>query len=510
MMSLTLPRPIRVGRARANPDSTTTSIKRAPVPCPDQVAPQEHHSGPLPAPTRPGGDHWLRAVLILAPVAGLCVAVAAVGLGLVAMSREVAMAFVVPVSILVALAYGERAGARIEIRERASAEGRLRETSELLSAILMSSPVAIQAFDRERNVIVWNPASERTFGWTADEVVGRPLPEAMVWPEDRESSRARIARTMAGSVVEGERVRRLTKDGQERWIDIYAAPLTGRDGVAIGVAGQMIDVTERLRIEAQLAQAQKMGAVGLLVSGIAHDFNNTLAAAGGYAELIAEESDGAVHEDARALMAILNQGRRLTRQLLDFARQGDGERTVVDLAAVVSGIEPLIGRLIAAPTTIHLSLPREPLTARVQVGQLEQALVNLAVNARDAMPDGGRLTIVVRPAPLRPAFVDGDGLEPGDPTRVIVAPPGRLDSAGLGAEIFVSDEGCGMDPAMLASVFEPFYTTKPAGHGTGLGLAMVRGFVESAEGGLTVRSTPGRGTTFTIWLPRETGPATAE
>jgi len=161
------------------------------------------------------------------------------------------------------------AAAESEIQERAAAEQRLRETSEILSAILTSSPVATQAFDRDRKVIVWNPASERTFGWSADELVGRSLPEAMIPLDDRASSGRRIQRTFAGATTNGERVRRLTKDGDERWVDIYAARLLDRDGTAIGIAGQMVDVTERVRIEAQLAQAQKMGAVGLLASGIA-------------------------------------------------------------------------------------------------------------------------------------------------------------------------------------------------------------------------------------------------
>jgi PAS domain S-box-containing protein len=388
------------------------------------------------------------------------------------------------------------AAAEAEIAERDAAEGRLRETSEILSAILTSSPVATQAFDHERRIMVWNPASERTFGWTAHEVVGRPLPEAMIPTEDRASSAARFERTLAGATTRGERVRRLTKDGDERWVDIYAAPLVGRDGMAIGIAGQMVDVTDRVGMEAQLAQAQKMGAVGLLASGIAHDFNNTLAAVRGYGELIRGATDGRTRGDATALLEAVDRGRLLTRQLLDFARRGDSEAALVDVRNVVLGVEPMIRRLIGETITIEMALDGEPLVARIQVGQLEQALINLAINARDAMPGGGTLRIALGSA--------RDVIEPrrvGDGVAAMVAVARGARSRPDDLEIVVSDSGVGIPSGLLASVFEPFFTTKPVGIGTGLGLAMVRGFVETAGGSLVVTSDIGVGTTFTIRLP---------
>jgi signal transduction histidine kinase len=297
-------------------------------------------------------------------------------------------------------------------------------------------------------------------------------------------------------VQNGERVRRLTRHGDERWVDIYAAPLLARDGTAIGIAGQMVDVTERVRIEAQLAQAQKMGAVGLLASGIAHDFNNTLTAAGGYAELIQGNSEGSVREDATTLIEVVDRGRQLTRQLLDFARRGDGAAGLVDLRHVVVRIEPLIRRLIGSSIAVELSLAVDALMASIQVGQLEQALINLAINARDAMPEGGRLRIIVDVAGSQARILTGDGVS----TIVAVGRdrPAREDDL----EITVTDDGIGIPAAVLASVFAPFFTTKPVGAGTGLGLAMVRGFVEAAGGGLIVTSAVGQGTTFTIRLPR--------
>jgi PAS domain S-box-containing protein len=389
------------------------------------------------------------------------------------------------------------AAAETEIAERVAAEGRLRETSEILSAILTSSPVATHAFDRDRRIIVWNPASERTFGWSADELVGQPLPAAMVPTDERATSSARIERTLDGATTTGERVRRLTKDGDERWVDIYAAPLVGRDGEAMGVAGQMIDVTDRVRMEAQLAQAQKMGAVGLLASGIAHDFNNTLTAARGYAELIRAGTYGPVRADATTLIEVVDRGRQLTRQLLDFARRGDGADGLVDLRDVVIGVEPLIRRLIGGTVSVELSLSSENLPARVQVGQLEQALINLAINARDAMPAGGRLRIAVAPAGST-----ADALPVGDSVAAVMAVVGRSQTTRDDVEIVVSDSGVGIPGPVLSSVFEPFFTTKPVGVGTGLGLAMVRGFVETAGGSLLVTSELSVGTTFSMRLPR--------
>ena len=185
------------------------------------------------------------------------------------------------------LAALDRAEGEIAARDRAEAE--LDRTSEILSAIMESTPVATQAFDLDRNVTIWNAASEKVFGWTADEVIGHPTPIAMTPPEERMSSLSRIERTMTGAVTSGDRVRRLTKNGEERWIDVYAAPLRDRRGATIGVAAQGVDVTERVQLEAQLLQAQKMEAIGLLASGLAHDFNNTLTVAGGFAQLIKAE-----------------------------------------------------------------------------------------------------------------------------------------------------------------------------------------------------------------------------
>lgn len=379
--------------------------------------------------------------------------------------------------LLGALGSAER---QIEARDRAEAD--LDRTSDILSAMVQSSPVATQAFALDRTVTIWNPASERLFGWTADEIIGRTLPHEMTPDDERSSSMARIQRTIGGATVEGDRVRRLTKSGAIRWIDIYAAPLRDRTGQPIGVVGQLVDVTDRVELEAQLIQAQKMEVVGLLASGLAHDFNNTLAAAGGFATLIEETStDPEIQADAGAIRDVVERARQVSRQLLSFARGSDKSSRPVDVRLVVEGLLPLLRQLIGPEIRIDAELADKPMIARVDAGQLDQALINLAINARDAMPGGGSLTIAVNSAGRRRSSI----------------------------EIAVRDSGSGIAPDIQARMFEPFFTTKELGRGSGLGLSMVRGFAAGAGGDIAVESTPGCGSTFSIRLPRVSEPRNA-
>jgi PAS domain S-box-containing protein len=358
-------------------------------------------------------------------------------------------------------------------------EADLDRATDILSAMIQSSPVATQAFALDRTVTIWNPASERLFGWTAEEVIGRKLPREMTPDDERASSMARIERTLGGATVEGDRVRRLTKSGETRWIDIYAAPLQDRAGRPIGVVGQLIDVTDRVELEAQLLEAQKMAVVGLLASGLAHDFNNTLAVASGFATLIEETStDSEIQADARAILDVVERARGVLRQLLSFARPAENSSRPVDVRLVVEGLLPLLRQLIGPEIRIDTELADEPMIARLDAGQLDQALINLAVNARDAMPRGGRLTIAVTPVGRR----------------------------GSSIEIAVRDSGSGIPPEIQARMFEPLFTTKEPGDGSGLGLSMVRGFAAAAGGDVAVESTLGRGSTFSIRLPRVVEP----
>jgi PAS domain S-box-containing protein len=373
-----------------------------------------------------------------------------------------------------------------ELAARRRAERELEHTSHLLSAIVDASPLATQAFTLDRTVTVWNPASERIFGWTADEVIGRPMPREMTPDEDRQSSAERIQRTVAGEVMRGERVRRLTKDGREIWVEIYGSALHDPDGRPIGLAGQLADVTERVRLDAQLAHAQRLEAIGRLAGGVAHDFNNTLTAIGGFATLIGQEAEdaAAVRSDAATIGDVVERSRHLTSQLLAFARRATLQPALVDLRATTADLEPVLCRLLPDGVDLRVTVPAEPLRARVDAIQLEQALANLVANARDAMPGGGTVELAVR----RVAISPGDVAE--DPAL-----------AGPFVEIGVHDTGAGIDPAVVPNVFEPFFTTKGPGRGTGLGLALVRDFVKQSGGHVCLDTRPGEGTCVRLRFP---------
>ena len=380
--------------------------------------------------------------------------------------------------------------AESEIAARNAAEASLARTSSLLSALVDGSPLATQAFTLDRTVTIWNPAAERIFGWTADEIIGQPLPPAMMPDDERESSIERIRKTVAGEPARGDRVRRLTKDGREVWIEIYGSVLHGADGRPIGVAGQLADVTERVAIEAQLAHAERLEAIGRVAGGIAHDFNNTLTAIGGFAALIGDETadPAAVRADAATIVDVVERSRELTRQLLAFARRSTLQPTIVDVRSAVTSVEPMLHRILDGSVAVTIRQPDDALMARVDAGQLEQALLNLAVNASDAMGEGGTLTVCMR----RVRVAAGDIADEPDASGPFVA-------------IAVSDTGSGMTPDVMARVFEPFYTTKETGRGTGLGMAMVRDFVRQSGGSVRLESTPGEGTTVELLFPELVG-----
>jgi PAS domain S-box-containing protein len=377
--------------------------------------------------------------------------------------------------------------AEAELASRRAAEAELERTSQVLSAIVMSSPVPTQVLDAAGKVMYWNPASERVFGWSSEEVVGKSLPEEMTPEDDRAASADRIRRTMAGELIAGDRVRRLTKDGRERWADIYAAALHGADGTPLGIAGQLVDVTEQVSMESRLRQASKMEAIGVLAGGVAHDFNNLLTAIRGYTELVRSGlPDEMAHDraDLDEVMAAADKAGQLTRQLLAFARRTVLEPRVLDPAIVVSNFVPMLRRLLGEDIELVLTLAPDTGWIRVDPVQLEQIVLNLAVNARDAMPQGGRLDI-------KTANVDLD-------REFAVPHPDR--KPGPWMRLSVSDTGVGMDRATMGRVFEPFFTTKETG--TGMGLATVFGIVEMSEGWIDVRSEPGRGSTFELYFPR--------
>jgi len=265
--------------------------------------------------------------------------------------------------------------------------------------------------------------------------------------------------------------------------------LRDEQGHAVRLVGSMIDLTEQKELEAQLRQSQKMDALGQLAGAVAHDFNNLLTAIKMHAALALEEPElpGAAIGDLQEIQKAADRSATLTQQLLAFSRKQHLDLQVIDVNAIVSGLEPLLRRLIGAEIDVRPRLGTGLGHVRADAGQLEQVLMNLVVNARDAMPSGGTLTLTTANLEL----AEWDLKRP--PTGLLPGPYVTLS---------VTDTGCGMSAEVRARIFEPFFTTKPAGKGTGLGLPTVYGIVQQSGGHLTVESAPGVGSTFTIYLPR--------
>ncbi len=375
------------------------------------------------------------------------------------------------------------------------------EAHALLACIVESSEDAIVSIDLGGHILTWNPAAERLFGYPAAEVVGRPV-EVLTPPGHRADTRGTVERVRRGERIAPYEAVRVRKDGREVRVAVTASAVRSPDGRVIALAATYRDVTERARMEAALReseerfrQAQKMEAVGRLAGGVAHDFNNLLTVINGFSELLAESLPAG--DPGRDLAGeVRRAGERaagLTRQLLAFSRQQVLAPRVLDLNAVVTDLGRLLRRLLGEDVELATDLMPGLWPVRADPGQVEQVVVNLAVNARDAMPTGGRLTVGTRNVTLGEADTGGDPeLRPGD--YVLLS---------------VSDTGVGMTDDVKARAFDPFFTTKEQGKGTGLGLATVHGIVRQTGGHVEVESEPGRGSTFRVYLPRTDGSAEA-
>ena len=358
--------------------------------------------------------------------------------------------------------------------------------TERLRALEEAAPVAIVALDRDRRVVMWNTGAERLFGWRASEIIGRPCP---LVPDDQQAEYFALhERVLRGEALSGIESRRKRKDGSEVVIDLSAASLRDAGGNVCGTLSVLTDVTEHKRLEQQFLQAQKMEAIGQLAGGIAHDFNNLLMAVLGYSELVLDRVQDRpdVEADIKEIKRAGERASRLTRQLLAFSRKQLLTPQVLDLNHVVRDLQQMLTRVIGDDIRLNMVTASPLGHVKADPGQIEQVLMNLAVNARDAMPQGGTLTIETADAVLDEAFV----------RQYVGAEPGRYVS------LVVRDTGCGMTPDVLARLFEPFFTTKGPAGGTGLGLSTVYGIIKQSGGFIAVNSTPGLGTTFAIYLPQ--------
>ena len=373
-----------------------------------------------------------------------------------------------------------------EERQRWQAEAALRASEERFRALVENSSDALLLLDADGRVKYMTPSSVRHLGWTPEQLSGRSILEFM-HPDDGERLRGRIddALGLPGKSIGGE-VRFHHADGSWRIMEGVGVNRLADPAVA-GIVVNVRDITERRKLEEQLRQAQKMEAVGQLAGGVAHDFNNLLTAILGYCHLVLDEipEEDPLRLDLLEIQAAGDRAASLTRQLLAFSRRQMLQPQVVQINTLVTQLEKLLRRLISEDVELVTALAPDLDEVTVDPASVEQILVNLAVNARDAMPTGGRLTIETANVELDETYA----------VTHVTMTPGRY------VMLAVSDTGEGMDAATRDRVFEPFFTTKEQGKGSGLGLATVYGMVKQSGGYIWVYSEPGHGSTFKVYLP---------
>ncbi|MCG6944458.1 MAG: PAS domain S-box protein [Deltaproteobacteria bacterium] len=373
-----------------------------------------------------------------------------------------------------------------DITERKQFIEALRASEEKYRTVLEANPDPVVVYDIEGKVVYYNPAFTRVFGWSLGERLGKKMdvfvPEES-WPETQKMVRG----VLAGKSFSGIETRRYTKEGKIIPVSISGAVLRDMDGNPVGSVINLRDISEQKNLEGQLQQAQKMEAVGTLAGGIAHDFNNLLQAIQGYTELLLmRKKEG--EPDWRELQEVVRASKRgaeLTQQLLTFSRKVESKRRPLDLNQEVGELRELLERTIPKMIDVEFKLADNLKMVNADPAQLKQVLVNLAVNAKDAMPEGGKLLIETQGVRLDQEFCK----------RYAEVKPGHY------VLFSISDTGHGMGKETLEYIFDPFYTTKEVGKGTGLGLAIVYGIIKNHEGYITCYSRPEVGTTFRIYLP---------
>jgi PAS domain S-box-containing protein len=371
--------------------------------------------------------------------------------------------------------------------EKARAERALRRTEARQQAILKSLPIVFHSRSLEPPFapLFVSETVEQITGFPPDRFIDEPdFGSSRIHPDDLAGYVAQVS-SAAHTGHYSTEFRWLCADGQYKVLQDQGVLAPSEDGEAREIFGVILDATERKSLEEQLAQARKMEAVGQLTGGVAHDFNNLLTVVLGNIDMLAtrQEEDARRMRRIEAVRAAAERGRDLTGQLLAFSRRQHLTPVTLDVNNLIRDFTSLMRQAVGEAVTIELDLPKEPLATHVDATQLETALLNLAVNARDAMPEGGQLTISTR----REAGPTAQG-------HVVIE---------------VRDTGVGMDEAVRSRVFEPFFTTKDVGKGSGLGLSQVYGFVSQSDGQVRLETAPGEGTAFHLLLPGAAGEADA-
>ena len=367
---------------------------------------------------------------------------------------------------------------------RSAAEKARDNSVDVLRSMVSTLPVGVVALGRDGRVTLWNHAAEAILGYSAAEMIGRPTPTDIFAASAGGSAAADVfLRMVTGQRVSGEEVQCRRKDGVMVDASFSGAALLGDEERLRGAICIFEDIGQRKAIAAQLQQAQKMEAVGQLTGGLAHDFNNILGIAIGNLDLLQADLEDrpAARDMVETALSALLRGAELTRALLAFARRQPLKPARVDAGALLATVIRMLARALGEHIQINLRVDGELWPVLADAAQLEAAITNLAINARDAMPQGGTLTVSARNG----ALDEGADVAAGD---YLV--------------IELSDTGAGMPPEVVARVFEPFFTTKAVGRGTGLGLSMVYGFIKQSGGHIKVYSEPGHGTTVRLYLPR--------
>jgi len=386
---------------------------------------------------------------------------------------------------------------RTEAEEaRRQGEVRFRQISRQLMLQIQRMPMAYLLFDADFRLIDWNPAAEMIFGYCKEEVLGIAPPYKEFVPlEFSTNVEALLSRIRHGDMVAHSINENVTKGGRRITCEWINTPLEDDAGQFNGYLSLAQDITERRQLEEQVRQSQKMEAIGKLAGGIAHDFNNLLTIILGYCDVL-QDNLGASDPLCELVHEIRTAGMRaagMTRQLLAFSRKQMLVPSVLSLNKLLADMEKMLSRLIGEDVDLAFRPAANLWMVRVDPGQMEQIVMNLIVNARDAMPQGGHLTIETANVELDDSYARA---QPD-------ARPGQY------VLLTISDTGCGMDRSVSARIFEPFFSTKGE-MGTGLGLATVYGIVKQSEGHVTVLSEPGRGSTFKVYLPRDAQSAPSE